>query len=299
MIDMRIPTPPAPSTETHAPVRQTRQPLPWTGPYEVKPWSYGVTVGIPVLDTPDELELVVELLRMQTVRPFIVIVDTGSSDENLARILALRASDVEVHSLRFNGLKHPSDFPAIAMELIQHRTQTEWLFCTHADCFLKRRDVIEEFIGIARRENTPAVGYQISPRRHEGWEGMISHTATLLRMPDILRMGVGWNQWRVCLLHGIEDHSPDPDRANWPDTEVLLNYVLRQHGVTPYLVDRDAPVEMNFERNEDHRIDHCRTLTAGKLYSPGHYAKASIWADDARAKARARLAQWKEDDGLS
>jgi len=77
---------------------------------------------------------------------------------------------------------------------------------------------------------------------------------------------------------------------------VLLNYILRNHGVTPYLVDRDAPVEKNFERNEDHRIDHCRTLTAGKLYSPGHYAKAQPWANDAMIQAAERLAQWREDD---
>lgn len=270
--------------------------LPWEGPFIKKPWHYGVTVGIPVLDTPDELAMVVALLRKQTVAPFIVIVDTGSTDDNLAKIANLRAEDVEVHSLRMNGVKHPSDFPAIAMELIQARTQTEWLFCTHADCFLKRRDVIEEFINIAVRVNVPAVGYQISPRAHADWEGMLGHTATLLRMPDILRMGVGWNQWRVCLLEGIEDHSPDPAKANWPDTEILLNYTLRKNGITAYIVDKDNPVEKNRERNEDHRIDHCRTLTAGKLYSSEHYAKAIVWVEDAMAKARQRLEEWSRSD---
>jgi hypothetical protein len=290
-------TPQEKTDATFAPVRNAPTiRSPWEGPFEKKPWHYNVTVGIPVLDTPEELAMVVALLREQTIRPFIVIVDTGSTDENLDKILSLRAEDVEVHSIRMNGVKHPSDFPAIAMELIQNRAQTEWLFCTHADCFLKRRDVIEEFIGIAMRENVPAVGYQISPRPHANWEGMLGHTATLLRIPDMLRMGVGWNQWRVCLLEGIEDHSPDPNRANWPDTEILLNYMLRKNGVTAYIVDRDNPVEKNRERNEDHRIDHCRTLTAGKLYSPDHYAKAVVWVEDAMAKARQRLKEWKQEN---
>lgn len=287
----------SPTRSTHAPLRGSEAVgrAPWEGPFTPRPWEYGVTVGIPVLDTPDELALVIRLLQAQTVKPFVVVVDTGSSDENLSKILALRSESVEVHSLRFNGLKHPSDFPAIAMELIQHRAQTRWLFCTHADCFLKRRDVIEEFIGIAERERVPAVGYQISPRRHAGWEGMVSHTATLLSVPDMLKMGAGWNQWRVCLLEGIEDHAPDPDRANWPDTEVLLNHILRSKNITPFIVDREAPVEQNFLRNEDHRIDHCRTLTAGKLYSPAHYEKAREWAIDAMEKARDRLAQWEHE----
>jgi hypothetical protein len=109
-------------------------------------------------------------------------------------------------------------------------------------------------------------------------------------------MGIGWNQWRVCLLEGIEDHSPDPSRANWPDTEILLNYLLRKNGITSYIVDRDNPVEKNRERNEDHRIDHCRTLTAGKLYSPEHYEKARMWVEDALEKAHARLAEWSAEE---
>lgn len=324
----------------HAPVRgvpSCRQP--WQGAAEVKPWNHPVTAVIPCLDTPDELALVVRLLLCQTVPVFVQIIDTGSTDENLTKVLGLRSDRVEVHSLRFVGVKHPSDFPAIAMDLAFSACQTEWMFATHADCFLKRQDVIEEFIKEAtqtpyqvvfgghdcsvcrglgwnreaiglrgslakgyghtyvcyehRDDPLPAVGYRISPRSHDNWDTMVSHTATLFHMPSMLAIGAGWCQRRVCLWRGIKDHRPDPDRANWPDTEILVNEVMWRHGMAARLIDQEAPVEENFHRNEDHRIDHCRTLTAGKLYSPAHYAKAREWAEDARQKAQERLALWE------
>src|SRR5690606_25471687 len=58
-------------TDSHiAPLRgETWHTAPWQGrgPH---PWDYQITAAIPVLDTPDELALVVELLRLQTERPF-------------------------------------------------------------------------------------------------------------------------------------------------------------------------------------------------------------------------------------
>ena len=290
------PAPPLVSSETFAPLRAKGSKIPWEGPFKKTPHKYSTTAVIPVLDTPEELALVVQILELQTVKPFIVIVDTGSTDENLAEIIKLRSETVEVHSLRFNGVKHPSDFVAIAMDFAQNRCQTEWLFCTHADCFLKKQNVIEEFIAIAEREGNPAVGYQISPRPHEGWEGMISHTATLLNMRWCLQNGVSWNQWRCMINRGYSDHSPDPARANMPDTEVNLNDVLCSKGVDPYLVDADNPVEHNQERNEDHRIDHARSLTSAKIQQNSHLKKAQPWADDAMLKARSRIEKWKSSN---
>lgn len=330
-----------PAFQGHAPVRGVAGfPCPWEGAGKVKPWDHSVTAVIPCLDTPDELELVVKLLLAQTVSPYIQIIDTGSTDDNLHRIFKLRSEQVEVHSLRFNGVKHPSDFPALAMDLAFAACQTEWIFATHADCFLRRRDVIEEFVTLAThapiralsldegdrcslcagmsiftpathirgwggtggefrvcREHEatplPALGYRISPRSHANWEGMVSHTASLFHVPTMLRIGATWNQRRACLLRGIEDHRPDPARANWPDTEIMVNECLWRVGATALLVDAADPVEQNFVRNCDHRIDHCRTLTAGKLYSPEHYGKAVKWSEDAREQARQRLHEWE------
>lgn len=270
----------------------------WEGNADDLPHDYLVTAVIPLCDTPDEIELVVNLLSLQTVKPFIILIDTGSLASNFNRVdaLAVEFDNVEVHRLQFKGVKHPSDLVSMAMDFAQGRVQTKWMFCTHADVFLKRRDVIEEFIQIAEREGSPAVGYQISPRSHEGWEGMISHTATLLDQEWCLDNGVTWNQWRCVRGRGFNDHSPNPNRTNMPDTEVNLNDVLRSKGITPHLVDIENPVEINRSRNEDHRIDHARSLTSAKIMKSSHYESAKNWSADAMEKAKERIQQWKQFD---
>jgi len=269
-----------------------RQNRPWEGKHPIKPWDHAVTAAIPCIDTPELVSLVVELLLLQDVRPFVVIIDTGSTPENMEKLRKLERPGVEIHSLRFEGVMHPSDFPAIAMDFAFARCQTEWLFCTHADCFLKRRDVLSEFIRLAKEHETPAVGYQISERPHEGWEGMVSHTATLLRMDDMLRHGFSWNQRRICLLSGIGKHFPDPSRNNWPDTEIMLNVGMREVGITPFLVDRDDPVEINYRRNEDHRIDHVRSYTSGLLWNFKHRYKMDPILAEAMEAGKARVIKW-------
>ncbi len=136
---------------------------PWEGNCEKKPWEYKVTVAVPVLNTPETLEPLIALYRLQTERPFIMVIDTGSSDDNLAKIQRLAAEDIEVHSIRLNGVEHPSDFPAIAMDLAFAACRTQFLFATHADCYPRRRDLIEWFLGMCPSKS-PVVGYEISPR---------------------------------------------------------------------------------------------------------------------------------------
>lgn len=260
----------------------------WEGSSPKKPWDYKVTACIPVLDTPEELELVVKLLELQHERPFVQIIDTGSSPENWERIEALRSESVEVHQLRFAGVLHPSDFPAIAMDFAFGSARTEYLFATHADCFLRSQNVVGELLGLCN-ESCPIVGYEITPRSHQDWRGMVSHTCSIYHMPTMDKLGVGWSLRRLCRLFGIHDTRPDPLRPNWPDTELLPNYIVRNAGFTPKVIG----TEENFCRTVDHRIDHCRTLTAGKLYSPEYFVKANEWAEDACKQARERIALWE------
>lgn len=262
---------------------------PWEGANHKKPWDYEVCAAIPVMDTPEALKMVVSLLRAQTVRPYIVIIDTGSLSTQWKQIEGMRAEDLEVHAIRLNGVKHPSDYPAMAMDLAMSLCRSPYMLATHADCFPMRKDLVEYMLNLCK-DISPAVGYEITPRGHDDWFGMVSHTCTMLDMKEMDRFGVGWGLRRLASIFGIEDHSPDPTRPNWPDTELLLNYILRDNGVEPFLIGK----EENFVRNKDDNIDHCRTLTGGLLYSRDYYRKALTWVDDALSQAQERLKNWAE-----
>ncbi len=272
----------------YAPTKNQKYfPNTWEGASSKKPWDYKVTACIPVLDTPEEIELVVKLLQLQNELPFIQIIDTGSTQENWSRIEKLRSESVEVHQFRFSGVLHPSDFPAIACDFAFSSARTEYIFMTHADCFLMNRDVIGELLSMCSAE-CPIVGYEISPRQHKDWVGMVSHTCSMYHMNTMDKIGAGWNLRRLCCIFNIKDSRPDPLRPNWPDTELLINYIARNEGIVPKVIGK----EENFMRTQDHRIDHCRTLTAGKLYSKEYFDIMSPQCEQAKAMARERIVDW-------
>ncbi len=262
---------------------------PWEGAVYKKPWEYEVCVAIPVLDTPETLQMVVELFRAQTIKPYFLIIDTGSLPDSWPKIEGMRAEDLEVHAIRLNGVRHPSDYPAMAMDLAMTLCRSPYMLATHADCFPMKKDLVENLLRLCK-DISPVVGYEITPRRHDDWVGMVSHTCTMLDMKEMDKIGCGWSLRRLATLFGMEDHSPNPDRPNWPDTELLLNYLLRDNDIVPFLIGK----EENFSRNKDENIDHCRTLTSGLLYNKEYYKKALSWVDDAMGQARERLKNWTE-----
>lgn len=267
------------------------QECPWRGLCARKPWEYRVTAVIPVIDTHDSLELCVELLRLQTERPYIVVIDTGSVGESLEKILGMHSEDLEVHCVRHNGTLHPSDPVCVAMDLAQSLCRTEYMFATHSDAFLMRRDYIEWLLSMCGDQEEglhPVVGYEISPRSHDDWKGMISHTATMYHVPTLDRIGFGWSMRRLAAICGLENQEPHPDRPNWPDTEVLGNMILRENGISTKVVGS----EKNFTRNTDENVDHARSITLGMLYAPDYFKAASGWFEDAKQKARARIEAW-------
>jgi hypothetical protein len=280
---------PVPADRLVAPLRGVPvRRKPWEGICPRKPWDYPVAAAIPVLDTIEPLRLVVELLRLQTERPYIVVIDTGSKPALLREIESLRALDLEVHSLRLNGVRHPSDFPAMAMDLAFSVCRSPYLFATHADCFLRNRTLLAEMVALCQ-SHSPVVGYELTPRQHPDWKGMVGHTCTLFDMSVMDRIGAGWSMRRLVRAYDIETHEPHPDRPNWPDTELLINYIVRERGIVPHLIGH----EENFARNRDDNIDHCRTLTGSLLYNPAHYEKARKWTEEAMEEARARIAAWE------
>lgn len=263
---------------------------PWEGNCNKKPWEYSVTAAIPCLDTYEQIEIVVELLRLQTIQPFIMLIDTGSSEDELDKIKSLRNTDLEVHSLQLNGVRNPSDYPAMAMDTAFTLCRTEFLFATHTDCFLRRKNFLEDLITLCKTKS-PVVGYQLTPRPHKDWKGMVSHTATMFHMPTMDKIGFGWSLRRLCNQFNIVDYKPIPARPNWPDTEILGNYILRKNNIVPHLIgDED-----NTERTLDENIDHCRSFTSGKLYDDSYFMKVMKCYQEAKKEALERIENWKKN----
>ena len=280
------------SFDKFAPIRNTfSTKKPWEGSIECKPWHHKVTAIIPAMDTYEQLNICIQLLKEQSSKPFIMIVDTGSTDDELNKIFTLRDKDVEVHSLRFNGVLHPSDFPAIAMDFSFSACRTEYLFATHADVFLRKKTFLEEMISLCEKKS-PVVGYEITPRAHEDWRGMVSHTATMYHMKTMDKIGFGWSLRRLCNIFNISNSKPDPTRPCWPDTELLGNYILRSNKIEPCLIGK----EENFKRTLDDNIDHFRSFTSGKLYSHSYYKICSSWYEEAKKEALERIEEWKKEN---
>ncbi len=264
---------------------------PWNGLCKKAPWEYEVTAVIPCLNTIETLSICIELLRLQTIRPYIMLVDTGSNEFNLQETIDLQDEDVEIHVLNLNGVRHPSDYPAMAMDCAMSLCRTPYLFATHADCFLRRRDLIEDFLNLCKTKS-PCVGYELSPRAHKDWKGMLSHTASMYDMKVMDRIGFGWSLRRLCNRYNIVDYLPDPTKPNWPDTEILGNYIMQDNNITPYIVAGES----NHARTLDENIDHFRSYIAGKMYSPPYFVKVKEWFEEAKKEALMRIEEWSLND---
>jgi len=273
-----------------APIKGSRTSVkPWEGRVKKKPWDWEITAVVPVLDTYEELALCIELLKLQSNPPYIIVIDTGSSVSEYDKIKTLRAEDCEVHAIRSHATPHPSDFVAQAMDLGFTLCRTDYLFATHADCFLRKRTLLEEMLEMTKTIS-PVVGYEITERSFSGWEGMCSHTASMYHMPTMDKIGAGWSQRRLLNFYDIEDKRPQKEMPGFPDTEILLGYILRANKIEPHLIGK----EENFARNKDENIDHCRSLTSGKLYNPKYYAICKKWVKEAKVEAKERIEEWKK-----
>jgi len=260
---------------------------PWHGTINKKPWDYQYTVMIPHLNTSEILPVVVGLLRHQAVRPYIMIIDTGSSETHCRQLESLREEDCEIHFLRSHSWRNSSGPVAAAMDVSFALCQTEFLFATHADVFLKRREFCQELLDICSNEK-PVVGYQMSPREVcDDWKFMASHTATMYHMPRLLSIGACWNLERSHHQFNVDRSYNTP--GNWPDTETTFGYCLMEAGIQPHFIG----TETNFERHNDANLDHVRSYVGSKLYDRAYHRNARVWMDSAISEARTRLAEWE------
>lgn len=253
-----------------------------------KPWAGKVTATLACLNSPELAEVAVNLLRLQTAKPYLVVVDTGSSESNLNRLEALRAPDLEIHHVRAGGYQHSSDPVAIACDLAQARCQTEYLYFTHADCFTMRRDWLEYLLTLCD-VTRPVVGYQLTDRGFatKEWPWMVGHTATMTHAPTIRRANCWWSyQW-------MNDLGDRPESETYWDTEVGFCWALKRAGIAPKLIGTEA----NYARNRDTNIDHVRSFASRQIYGemigpPEYKANVESWASAALAEAKERIAAW-------
>ena len=264
----------------------------WTGAREVKPWDFACEVTIPVLDASDTLPMVIELLRAQSIKPFISLIDCGSTPKEHNWLESLRADDIELHTLRFNGVRHLSDFPAASLDLAFSICRSPVLVAMHSDVFLRQRTSLEQLVEMCDYKH-PAVGFQMTKRDFPGWADAITHSFAAFYMPRMDDIGGGWSLRRAARLAGRPDgHRHNGPMGSFMDTETCLALVLKEAGVDSTFIG----TEENFEMTVHPLVRHVRTLTGGRLYSPAHAMKAEGWLKEALAEAAMNLAEWTGED---
>lgn len=255
------------------------------------PWDYPVSICIPHLDTPQPIELAVSLWRLQTIKPYFLIVDTGSTPENLARVQALRGPDCEVLSLPCGEFRHPSCIVSLALDLAHGRCQTPYLFQTHTDVFPVARNLLEWMRG-QTSEATPVVGWRMSPRTTGPWAECVSHTATMVHTQTWRTRRLAWNLDMYLDTHPDEAHL----FGGWPDTESGLWWTMMREGMRPKFVGDD----LNHERLKNEWFDHSRSYTCIRRHGADGPQSTRAERDmcAAETEARARLKEWSSAWGL-
>jgi DNA-directed RNA polymerase subunit RPC12/RpoP len=253
-----------------------------------KPWEYPSTAIIPHLATPEYLRVLIELLRLQTRPPYIVVVDTGSPFKVCDELESMRSDDVEIHFIRANGYCHTSEPVCVALDVGFARANTPLIFLTHTDCFPTKRNALE-WLGDQVSETCPVVGWEMSERSWitDDWKGIVSHTFTMLHSRTMREIGASWHMGRARDQLGL---NAGYRQDGWPDTETAFAYCLRAAQVPVKLL---GP-EVNYERQVTDWWDHGRSLTGTRLYAAGSSKgeAVSAYAGDALAEAEARVNEW-------
>ena len=271
--------------------KQTYQIAPYNGSClginAVKPQDYTVSVVIPVLETVKPLKTVVDLLQLQTIKPYIMIIDTGST-KNIEAIECLRCENVEVHYIRSHGWQHPSQPVSVAQDLAMAMCRTRFLFNTHADCFLKRRDLLEDWVMLCEKHKI--VGYQISPRSYNGWEKEFGHTALMVDHHYCLQHNITWNMSKYAYDRNAV-LKPNLYGPNCPDTESQFNASKGDVGL--FIGDG----EENMKRNVNEDFDHPRSYCCSSIYNSKYHEQIAKEMDLAIKEAKERIKLWKQHVG--
>jgi len=93
------------------------QQRPWEGKADRKPVGASSHGRHSASGNSGNLARPAELLALQTVRPYVLLLDTGSSPAVVRTLETLRRPDVEVHTIRAHAYAHSSAPVTTAMDL--------------------------------------------------------------------------------------------------------------------------------------------------------------------------------------
>ena len=262
-----------------------------------KPWlEHRLTVCIAHLEMPEFLFAVCQLWLLQTIKPFILVMDTGSTSKASQGLLEELESHPSIEVARLgivSGVQHSSDRVAHAMDYGFSRCPTEFLLSTHLDLFVQRRDIAERMMQLCDAQ-TPVVGWEMSPRG-AGEKGILNgslsdgipgHMLTMFHMPTMDCIGAGWSLRRGHHCFGLPREKNDI--SGWPDTEVCLGKVLEQNGIVPHLIGRET--NASFQATED--WIHLRSATEKRLVHGG-FPEQYLTAYQATIS---RIREWVSED---
>lgn len=248
---------------------------------EKKSWKYPASVCLPHLDTLELLRISLDLWRAQTVRPYRVIIDTGSTPEVCGELERLRSEDCEIHYIRKHSWLNTSAPVAAALDLAQAMCDSPYILHTHVDVFPTQRTLLAHMLATAADVGASVVGWEMAGRDmiNVDTSGMVSHTCTLVDRAVIQRLGLLWS---LPLAFDLLQWWDNPSNG-WPDTQTAFNLQLRRAGITPLLLGR--------ETDDRHQVtpwwEHMPGFTTKKL-------NGQLTRDDATAmeRARRRAAEW-------
>jgi hypothetical protein len=277
---------------------------PWEGIAPRKPWEYRVVAGIVHLDQFEMLRCVIETLRLQTERPFIHVVDTGSNLDNRYKLhsLELACDDVRVDYLHPRGWSQTSAPVSTAMDLIFASVDygVEYCYSTHVDCFLRSRKYLSYLVQKCDAM-TPVVGYRMSPRKMTDlWRVIPSHTATMFFMPTMRKIRACWSMHYAAQRLGL---SPEVFRnvGGWPDTESALGLILHDCGIKPRELDEPLRSEPSWlclgeEKNDPYDtpwLRHERSFTSQALYAREYAERRKESIKRTLDQTWARIETWR------
>jgi len=261
------------------------QARPW-GSTPQPSWTWPATVAIPHLETLDLLDLAVKLWRKQTIRPYLVIVDTGSCARTLDELERYRDTDCEIHHLRRNSYYHTSAPVTHALDLATSLCDTNYLVHTHTDTFPKRRDTLEHFLALCSAER-PVVGLRCSPRGGTDWRDCLSHVLLVLHRATIQRAGVHWS---MSLAYDLTSKWGQ-DLVGWPDTATAFGLMLRERGIKPYFYGD----EQNWTPYVCEWFDHVCGLPGLRVHGGGMTDTCNNYARPLIQSAIQRVLKWENE----
>jgi hypothetical protein len=245
----------------------------WRGLGTKPPWAYSTTVVIPHYGPNVRILMsAVESWRHQFNRPYILVYDTGTPSKYHPDIRAISSEDVEVHFMRWHGLREPLTSVSLAFDhgIIDCRTRR--IIFTHNDVFPLSQTIVDELVNLCDESN-PVVGYESHYLSERVPDKLVGTQLTCAYLPTLNRVRLRW-------ISGDRDDSPEEGFG------LSLHYA----GIKPRFIG----IEKNSINVRTTHFHHVGKFTTAPLYYPGIVHHVNIAASEVIEEAEKRLMRWRE-----